>query len=938
MNELVITSHLFLTKARMSITLVKKRSGSIADFDEARIEKAIQSAYIATGVPISADELLTLRLNVVSDIEKIYDEEKIPQVEEIQNLVEKEIAKKGDFLVAKAYIIYRAERALAREKRKEELLEKLDSQEINITKRSGKVVPFDVLEIEKAILNACKGFEHCVNVPEIVEATKLSIFEGITTSEINKAVVMTLKTQIEKDPAFALITARFLINDLYKDVLGIDEFSKHFAEQHTKRFPDMIKRAVEAKRLDERMLSFDLEKLAQAIDLSRDKLFSYMGVQILHDRYFLRDLDQNYLETPQYFWMRIAMGLAMLEGEKKNEVALEFYNAVSQMLYVPSTPTLLHSGMPKAQMSSCFLTTVEDDLHHIFKCVGDNAQLSKWSGGVANDWTNIRATNAQIKTINTGSQGVIPFLKIVDATTASINRSGKRRGATCVYLETWHMDIEAFLDLRKNTGDERLRTHDTNTANWVPDLFMKRVSEGGTWTLFSPEEVPELHHIYGKAFQDKYTEYEKLADQGKINLWKRVKAQDLWRKMLTMLFETGHPWITFKDPSNIRSPQDHVGVIHSSNLCTEIMLNTSAKETAVCNIGSLNIPNHIKDGKLDYDTLKTSIKSAIRMLDNTIDTGFYPVPEAKFANERHRPVGLGMMGLQDTLYQLNINFDTEEGVNFSDELMEFISYHAIYSSSKLAKEKGAYESYKGSKWDRNLFPVDTIALLEEERGISTGILPVGKMDWKEVREHVKAHGMRNSNTMAIAPTATIANISGCLPSIEPIYKNIYVKSNFSGEFTIVNKFLVEDLQKQNLWNKNLLEKIKHYDGNLSQITEIPLSLREKYKEVFQIDASWVVKHAAVRGKWIDQSQSVNIFMSTESGKAISDAYMYAWKMGLKSTYYLRTLGASAVEKSTIDINKKFDAPKEPEPVIISEIVTAGPKVFVYKDESCESCQ
>lgn len=923
----------------MAITLVKKRSGSIADFDLARIERAIEKAYTATSIPIASEDVSALAARVMDSLELTFNEERLPSVEDVQNLVEHEIAKKGDFLVAKAYILYRAERAEARAKKQEELLEKMETQELHVKKRSGKIVPFDVAEIEKAIISACKGFEHCVNVPEIVAAAKLALYDGISTSEINKAVIMTLKSRIERDPAFSLVTARFLVNDLYKDVLGLDEFSKHFADQHTKKFPEIIKRAVDGGRLDPGMMDFDLPRLAATLDLSRDKLFSYMGVQILHDRYFLKDLEQKFLETPQYFWMRIAMGLALKEGEAKNDIAIDFYNTVSQMLYVPSTPTLLHSGTHKAQMSSCFLTTVEDDLHHIFKCIGDNAQLSKWSGGVANDWTNIRATNSQIKSINVTSQGVIPFLKIVDATTASINRSGKRRGATCVYLETWHMDIEAFLDLRKNTGDDRLRTHDTNTANWIPDLFMKRVQEGGQWTLFSPEEVPDLHHTYGKKFEERYTHYEKMADEGKIALFKRMKATDLWRKMITMLFETGHPWMTFKDPCNVRSPQDHVGVIHSSNLCTEITLNTSKEETAVCNIGSLNLPNHIKNGKLDYVLMEKSINSAMRMLDNTIDTNFYPVKEGEVSNMRHRPVGLGMMGMQDMLYMIGMNFDTHEAVNLSDELMEFISYHAIYTSSKLAKEKGAYSSFKGSKWDRGIFPVDTIRMLEEERGEQTGVLPMGKMDWTPVREHVKAHGMRNSNTMAIAPTATIANITGCLPSVEPIYKNIYVKSNFSGEFTIVNQYLVEDLKKLNLWNNEILEKIKVYDGNLSQINELPMWIRDKYKEVFQIDPSWIITHAAYRGKWIDQSQSINIFMSTESGKAIADTYMLAWKMGLKTTYYLRSLSASSIEKSTIDINKNFESPKEPEPTpVVSEMPIVKPKVMVFKDETCESCQ
>lgn len=919
----------------MAITLVKKRSGSIVDFDPSRIERVIVKAYGEKETPISQEEIGILVARVVAELETSWNEEKIPSVEDIQDTVEKEIANKGDFDVAKAYILYRQEHAEIRFQKQQELLEAIDRAEIKVKKRSGKIVPFDIKEVEAAIENACEGFPKCVEIPELVKFVKLGMYDGITTAEINKVVVMTLKAHIERDPSFTYITARFLINDLCKEVIGVDEFSKHFTSLHQKGFINCIKEGIEKKRLDPRLADFDVEVLSKALDTSRDKLFESMGVQVLHDRYFLRDNEQKFLETPQYFWMRIAMGLSILE-ENKNEKAIEFYNTISQMLYVPSTPTLLHSGTHLPQMSSCFLSTTEDDLHHIFKVIGDNAQLSKWSGGVANDWTNIRATNALVKSINTGSQGVIPFLKIVDATTNSINRSGKRRGATCVYLETWHADIESFLDLRKNTGDDRLRTHDTNTANWIPDLFMKRVAEDGQWTLFSPDETPDLHHIYGRAFETRYEEYEKMADEGKIRLFKRIKATDLWRKMIMMVFETGHPWMTWKDPSNIRSPQDHVGVVHGSNLCTEITLNTSKEEIAVCNLGSLNLVRHMENGVFNWDLLARTTEIAMRMLDNVIDIGFYPVKEAKDSNVKHRPVGLGIMGLQDVFFRTNLNFDSIEAVDFSDQLMEFVSWHAIMGSSLLAQERGAYDSFKGSKWDRGIFPVDTIELLEKERGISTGIAPTGRIDWTPVREAVKKHGMRNSNCMAIAPTATIANISGCLPSIEPIYKNIYVKSNFSGEFTVVNSYLVEELKQLNLWNKDMIEKLKHFEGNLTEIGEIPGALKAKYKETFQIDPYWVIAHAARRGKWIDQSQSINIFMSTQSGRAISDTYMNAWKMGLKTTYYLRTLGATAIEKSTVDINKNFDSkPNEDKPVAQ---IKMKPKVTVYEDATCESCQ
>ncbi len=927
----------------MALTLIKKRSGSVVPFTSDRIAEAIRKAYQANQTELSDLDLDLLVTQIVKELETQYSTDDVdgvfalPSVEEVQDVVERVIAQKGDFEVAKSYILYRQERAEIRYQKQQEMLDRVNQSAISVKTRSGKIVPFDVAQIEAAIKNVASGFEEgLIPVDRVVAGTKLNIYDGITTSEITKAIILALKPFVERDPKFSNVSARFLLNDIYKEVLGTDEYSSHFAMMYQRKFADIIKAGVAEQRYSENMLSFDLDRLAKAMDPKRDHLFEFMGIQVLYDRYFVRTEKQKLLETPQYFWMRIAMGISLLEKDPTAS-AIKFYETLSRLLYVPSSPTLLHSGTAHPQMSSCFLSTATDNLAHIFKVIGDNAQLAKYSGGVANDWTDIRATNAWIKTINVTSQGVIPFLKIVDATTASINRSGKRRGATVVYLETWHMDIEEFLDLRKNTGDERRRTHDTNTANWIPDLFMKRVQEGGDWTLFSPDEAPDLHHIYGKKFEEAYVAYEKKADEGKMKLWKRLPAADLWRKMVMMIFETGHPWITFKDPSNIRSPQDHVGVVHNSNLCTEITLNTSATETAVCNIGSINLPRHMVDGKLDYELMQTTIATAMNMLDNVIDISFYPVPEGKYSNMRHRPVGLGIMGTQDIFYELGLAFDSDAAVQFSDTLMEFISYHAILSSAMLAKEKGAYETFKGSKWDRGLFPVDTIKLLEEERGIETGILPTSTMDWTPVRDAVKQYGMRNSNTMAIAPTATIANISGALPSVEPIYKNLYVKSNFSGDFTVVNDALVRDLQKLGLWNDTMLDKIKQFDGNISTITEIPEILRNKYKEAFQIDPHWVIMHAAVRGKWIDQSQSINIFIATQSGRAISDAYMNAWKMGLKTTYYLRTLGATSIEKTTVDIksqnNHIDEGPRDqaPAPVVPrSSVIVAG--------EVCESCQ
>ena len=806
---------------------------------------------------------------------------------------------------------------------------------LQVQKRDGSIVNFDVSHIQRAVNNVFQGYESQLDVrsavAEIVEECQNSLFDGVSTQEVNRAIILTMRSRIERDPLYSDLTARYFLNSMYKIMLGTDEFEADFTENYCNSFPLKLKEGVEEGFLDPQLLEFDLAKLASQLKPERDRLLKYLGIETLHDRYFLRDKGRNnVLELPQYFWMRVAMGVALNE-EQREEKAIEFYHVISSLLYVPSTPTLFHAGTRHPQLSSCYLTTVEDNLEHIFKCIGDNAQLSKWSGGLGNDWSNIRGTGALVNSTNVPSQGVIPFLKIADTTTAAINRSGRRRGATCAYLETWHYDIEDFLELRKNTGDERRRTHEMNTANWIPDLFMKRVEQDGTWTLFSPDETPDLHHLYGRAFEERYEEYERKADAGEIVLYKRIPAKELWRKMLTMLYETGHPWITFKDPCNVRSPQDHVGVVHSSNLCTEITLNTSHDETAVCNLGSINLSLYIKDNTIDSELLQRTIKTAIRMLDNVVDINFYPTIEAKQANLVHRPIGLGIMGLQDALYQLDLAFDSDEAVDFSDRAMEFVSYHAILASSELAREKGAYKSYRGSKWDRGVFPLDTLGLLEEERGMPINVSRTAHMDWSVVRAHVKEYGMRNSNCMAIAPTATISNIAGCLPSIEPIYKNLYVKSNQSGEFTIINHYLVNDLKQEGLWASSMVEQLKYFDGDIQFIPEISEQLKSKYKETFQIHPQWLLRHAAARSKWIDQSQSLNLFLSTTSGKFISDVYMDAWHRGLKTTYYLRTLGASAIEKSTLDIHKRV---RSVEPIVtITET-----NVCSLDDPNCEACQ
>jgi ribonucleoside-diphosphate reductase alpha chain len=920
---------------------IKKRNGAVVDFDRVRIEKAMEKAFVATQVAVVTETLEQITDDLIASLEVRFVE-RIPGVEDVQDLVEKQLAERGYFEVSKAYILYRKEHAQLREKSHQEILERIEKRELTVIKRSGDVVEFNISEIEQAISNSCRGFEGQVDIVGIVRDTKFAIYDRISTQEINQAVIMAMRARIEKDPAYSLVAARFLINDLYKEVLGINEFDSDFESTYKRKFKERIRYGVEAGRYDPRLLEFDFDRLSAAIDPSRDRLLQYLGAQVLYDRYFLKDLDQNIIEGPQYFWMRVAMGLAIEEDDREAR-AIEFYDTISNLRYVPSTPTLFHSGTNHPQMSSCYLTTVEDELSHIMKAIADNAQLSKWSGGLGNDWTNIRATGAQIKSTNVGSQGVVPFLKIVDATTAAINRSGKRRGATCVYLETWHYDIEDFLELRKNTGDERRRTHDTNTANWIPDLFMKRVMTNDEWTLFSPDEAPDLHHVYGREFERRYQDYEAKAQRGEMKLFRKIKAVDLWRKMITMLFETGHPWITFKDPCNLRSPQDHVGVVHSSNLCTEITLNTSADETAVCNLGSVNISQHIRSGMLDESMLENTVTVAIRMLDNVVDLNFYPTQESKNANMLHRPIGLGIMGLQDALYRLDVNFESPDAQEFTDRAQEMISYYAIMTSSKLAKEKGAYPTYKGSKWDRGILPIDSLALLEEERGLSTELNMKERCDWGAARAHIQAFGMRNSNCMAIAPTATIANIAGCFPSVEPIYKNIYVKSNFSGEFTIINSYLVSDLKELGLWTEEMGEKLKYYDGSLQSIREIPERLKAKYKEVFEIDPKILIDHAAHRGKWIDQSQSINIFTTSTSGKFISDIYQYAWRKGLKTTYYLRTLAASAVEKSTLDANKNYDSmPATAEAITAaageSLPATAVVNACLLDDPTCEACQ
>ena len=886
---------------------VVKREGNVVDFDSDKIKNAVMKSVRAAKQDFREEIVDKIVSDVCQEISERFTDF-YPNVENIQDLVEKSLMREGLYESAKSYILYRNERKKAREHRKEQVAEKVHLGKLRVKKSDGSFVLFDQSKIRENLSLAVQGFENEVSIEMIMDEFIKNIYDGISTTEIEKATILSAVSFIERDPAYSLVSGRLFLQKLFNEVVGQPLGNYEKDSLYRESFVRGIQKGVEAESFDKRLLDFDLEKLSQALELRRDELNSYMSMNTLYERYFVK-VGEKRVELPQSFWMRVAMGLALNEFDK-NERAIEFYDVLSSLRFVSSTPTLFQSGTVVPQLSSCYLTTVSDDLIDIFRCYKNSALLSKWSGGVANDWSSLRSAGSFIKSVKINSQGVIPFLKIANDVTVAISRSGRRKGATCAYLETWHLDIEDFLDLRKNTGDERRRTHEMNTANWIPDLFMKRVINNGEWTLFSPDETPELHHLYGRRFEEAYAEYEAKAKRGEIKKFKVVSAVKLWRKMLSVLFETGHPWITFKDPCNVRSPQDHVGVVHSSNLCTEITLNTSENEIAVCNLGSVNLEKHVNDGQLDVPLLEKTVRSAVRMLDNVIDINFYPVEKAKVSNLKHRPVGLGLMGFQDALYKTGINFDSAEAIEFSDKSMEIVSYYAILSSSELARERGRYSSYQGSKWDRGIFPIDTLRLLEEERGMRIPVSRQERLDWGRVRNHVREHGMRNSNVMAIAPTATISTISGCYPCIEPIYKNIYVKSNMTGEFTVVNPYLIDDLKNLDLWNQEMLDQLKYYDGNVGMIAGIPQELKEKYKEVFDIDPITTIKIAAARGKWIDQSQALNIFMKGVSGRKLQEVYLYAWESGLKTTYYLRSLAASQIEKSTLGTKYGFTQKRE----------------------------
>ncbi len=880
-----------------------RRNGSVVAFEPSKIAIAVTKAFLAvTGGQGAASarvrELVEqLTNNVVAALVRRQPGGGTFHIEDVQDQVELSLMRSGEHDVARAYVLYRAKHMEERRAAKEASGASANAAAPQIhVLENGERRALDMNQVRELIAAACVGLEKHVDADAILSETVKNLYDGVPVEELHKSAILAARALMEKDPAYSQVTARILLHTIRKEVFGQEVAQAATAAHYIGYFPQYIAKGIAAELLDPKLAEFDLAKLSKALVADRDLQFGYIGLQTLYDRYFLH-IDEVRIEMPQAFYMRVAMGLALNES-KREERAIEFYNLLSSFDFMSSTPTLFNSGTRRSQLSSCYLTTVSDDLEGIYDAIKENALLAKFAGGLGNDWTPVRALGAHIKGTNGKSQGVVPFLKVVNDTAVAVNQGGKRKGAVCAYLETWHMDIEEFLDLRKNTGDDRRRTHDMNTANWIPDLFMKRVMEKGDWTLFSPSETPDLHDLMGQAFEKAYVGYEAKTVTGEVRLFKKIAALDLWRKMLSMLFETGHPWITFKDPCNIRSPQQHVGVVHSSNLCTEITLNTNESEIAVCNLGSVNMPAHMKDGKFDGIKLQKTIRTAMRMLDNVIDINYYAVDKARNSNMRHRPVGLGNMGFQDCLHMMRVPYASMGAVEFADRSMEAVCYYAYLASTELAEERGHYESFKGSLWDRGILPQDSVALLAAERGGYLEVDQSSSMDWDLVRSRIKQFGMRNSNCVAIAPTATISNIIGVSACIEPTYQNLYVKSNLSGEFTEINAFLVRDLKARDLWDEVMIADLKYFDGSLAKIDRIPQDLREIYATAFEVQPSWLVEAASRRQKWIDQAQSLNIYMAGASGKKLDETYKLAWLRGLKTTYYLRTIGATHMEKST----------------------------------------
>ena len=878
-----------------------RRNGAVVSFEPNKIAIALMKAFLAVhgtqgAASASVREMVDgLTEAVVRGLVRSRPGGGTFHIEDVQDQVELGLMRGGHHEVARAYVLYRERRSQERSKQGQ-VAEAAQAHQLMVVDK-GQRVPLDEARLKALIESACANLGADVKPEPILAETRRNLYDGVPIEEVYKASILAARTLIELEPAYTRATARLLMHTIRRDILGEELTQAEMAARYADYFPKFIKRGVQAELLDEKLMQFDLAKLGAALDASRDLQFDYLGLQTLYDRYFLH-IDEQRIEMPQAFFMRVAMGLALNEIDREAR-AIEFYNVLSTFDFMSSTPTLFNSGTRRSQLSSCYLTTVSDDLDGIYEALKENALLSKFAGGLGNDWTNVRALGSYIKGTNGKSQGVVPFLKVVNDTAVAVNQGGKRKGAVCAYLETWHLDIEEFLELRKNTGDDRRRTHDMNTANWIPDLFMRRVMEGGDWTLFSPSTCPDLHDLIGAEFEKAYVAYEAKADRGEIKLFKRMPAKDLWRKMLSMLFETGHPWITFKDACNVRSPQQHVGVVHSSNLCTEITLNTGDDEIAVCNLGSVNLAQHLKDGQIDHDKLKKTITVAMRMLDNVIDINYYAVKKARDANLRHRPVGLGIMGFQDALYQLRTPYASQAAVEFADRSMEAVCYYAYWASSELAAERGRYSSYRGSLWDRGILPIDSLDLLAQQRGGYVEVDRSSTMDWDALRQRIASHGMRNSNCVAIAPTATISNIIGVDASIEPAFGNLSVKSNLSGEFTVVNEYLVRDLKTLGLWDSVMVMDLKHYDGSLRRIDRVPEELKALYATAFEVDATWLVEAASRRQKWIDQAQSLNIYIAGASGKKLDDTYKLAWVRGLKTTYYLRTMAATHAEKSTV---------------------------------------
>lgn len=927
--------------SRYSPYKVIRRNGAVVAFEPTKISIAMTKAFIAvSGQSVASARVREVVARLTDDVVNALIRRQPAggtfHIEDIQDQVELALMRSGEHDVARSYVLYREDRARKRAKQKEMAAMEAPASILNVLE-NGRRVPLDTARLLMLIESSCAGLGEAVSPALILKATLKDLYDGVPVEEVRKSAILSARALIEKEPAYSYVTARLLLHTIRFEVLGEEVIQQAMTERYADYFPDFIKRGIDAELLDERLAQFDLPRLAKTLDAARDLKFGYLGLQTLYDRYFLHIQDRR-IELPQAFFMRVAMGLALNEIDREAR-AIEFYHVLSNFDFMSSTPTLFNSGTRRSQLSSCYLTTVADNLDGIYEAIKENALLAKYAGGLGNDWTPVRAMGSHIKGTNGKSQGVVPFLKVVSDTAVAVNQGGKRKGAVCSYLESWHLDIEEFLELRKNTGDDRRRTHDMNTANWVPDLFMKRVMEGGEWTLFSPSDVPDLHEKFGRQFERAYLAYEEKAARGELDLYKKIPAQQLWRKMLSMLFETGHPWITFKDPCNIRSPQNHVGVIHSSNLCTEITLNTSDHEIAVCNLGSINLAAHIKDGELDAGKLKHTVSTAMRMLDNVIDINFYAVAKARNSNLKHRPVGLGIMGFQDCLHKLRIPYASKEAVEFADHAMEAVAYHAYWSSTEMAEERGCYASYRGSLWDRGILPQDTLDLLREERGGYVEVDTSATLEWDALRERIKKHGMRNSNCLAIAPTATISNIIGVSASIEPTFQNLYVKSNLSGEFTMAGEYLVNDLKKLGLWDEVMISDLKYFNGALSKVDRVPADIRRLYATAFEVDPQWLIEAASRRQKWIDQAQSLNIYMSGVSGKKLDETYKLAWLRGLKTTYYLRSLGATSAEKSTVQTGVLNAVPAERDMTAMSATESAiDLKYCSIDDAECESCQ